>query len=92
MRSRTTLHVAFLLAALYGAARVEAKPVTLRWTVTESKEADAARANASYLCFVETGKGKAKRRTPYILDFGGPCPATGSAAHHKKNIRYHMSK
>ena len=91
MRGRTTLHVAFLLAALHVASRVEATPVTPRWTVTD-KEIDAGRANASYLCFVETGKGKAKRRTTYILDFGGPCPAMDSAAHHKKNIRYHMSK
>jgi hypothetical protein len=71
---------------------IEAKPLDPRWTITGRMEFDAAQANASYLCFVETGKGKAKRRTPYILDFGGPCPATDSAAHQQKSIRYQTGK
>lgn len=81
-----------LSSAPHVALPVEAKPVILRWTVTDSKEVDAAQASASYLCFVETGNGKAKRRTSYILDFGGPCPAMDSAAHHEKTLRDHMSK
>jgi hypothetical protein len=79
-------------AALLVVLSVEAKSLDLRWSSTDRMAADAAQANASDLCFVETGHGKAKRRTPYILDFGGQCPATDSAAHRKRSIRYHMRK
>lgn len=66
---------------------VEAKSFDLRRTVM-----DRTRVDISDLCFVETGNGKAKRRTPYILDFDGQCPAVDSAAHHRKNLRYNISK
>jgi hypothetical protein len=84
------IRFATLLIALLVVLPVGAGPLDLRWTIMDGIEVDTAQASASHLCFVETGKGKAKRRTPYILDFGGPCPATDSTAHHKKNIRYHM--
>jgi hypothetical protein len=86
------IRLATLLAALHIALPVEAKSVSVRWAFMDRKEADTTQAGISDLCFVETGKGKAKRRTPYILDFDGQCRATDSAAHRKKNIRYHMSK
>ena len=92
MRNRTALHVTFLLAALLALLPVEAKPFDLRRTVIDRTRAVAAQISASDLCFVETGRGKARRRTPYILDFDGQCPATDSAAHHKKNLRYNMRK
>jgi hypothetical protein len=81
-----------LPVALLVLLSVEAKPFDLRRTVMDRTRADAAQISASDLCFVETGRGKARRRTPYILDFDGQCPATDSAAHHRKNLRYDMSK
>ena len=92
MRNRTALRVAFLLAALHVALPVEAKPVNLRLAFMDRKEADTTQAGVSDLCFVEIGKDKAKQRTPYILDFDGQCRAADSAVHHKKTLRYHMSK
>ena len=86
------IRLATLLVALLVMLPVEAKPLDLRWTVMDRMEFDTAQVSASELCFVETGKGKAKRRTPYILDFGGPCPATDSAVRQKKKFRYHMAK
>jgi len=79
--------MAFLLATLHVALPVEAKPVNPRWAFMDRKDADAAEASPGDLCFVETGKGKAKRRTAYILDFDGQCRAAVSAAHHKKKLR-----
>ncbi|MHB8267472.1 hypothetical protein [Bradyrhizobium sp.] len=86
------IRVATLLVVLPVSSSVEARPLNLRGTTLDWKAADAAQASVSNLCFVETGRGKAKQRTPYILDFGGECPATDSAAYHKKNLRYNMSK
>ena len=84
------IRLATLLVALPVVLSVEAQP--LRGTTLDWKGAEAAQASVSNLCFVETGRGKAKRRTPYILDFGGECPAEDSAAYHKTNLRYNMSK
>jgi hypothetical protein len=81
-----------LPVALLALLPVEAKCFDLRWSSMDRMAADVAQASAGDLCFVETGHGKAKRRTPYILDFGGQCPPMDSAAYHKKNIRYHLSK
>jgi hypothetical protein len=92
MRNRTALYVAFLLAALHVVLPVEAKPVNLQWAFMDWKEADKTQAGVSDLCFVEIGKGKASRKTPYILDFDGQCRAMDSAAHHKKKLRNYMSK
>jgi len=80
------IRLATLLVVLLVVLPVEAKPLDLRWTVMDRMEFDTAQASASELCFVETGKGKAKRRTPYILDFGGPCPGTDSAAREDRLI------
>jgi hypothetical protein len=85
------IRFAALLAALLVVLPVEAMPVSQRRTVKDKEEANPARANGSHLCFVETGKGEAKRRTPYILDFDNQCPATDSAAHHEKKLRNHRS-
>lgn len=92
MRNRTVLHVAVLLGTLHVASLVEAKAMSLRWAFMDRKEADVTQAGVSDLCFVEIGKGKAKRRTPYILDFDGQCRAMDSAVHYKKKLRNHMSK
>jgi len=86
------IRFAFLLAALHVALPVEAKPVNLRLAFMDRKEVGPAEASADDLCFVETGKGKAKRRTPYILDFDGQCRAMNTAVHHKKKLRNHRSK
>ncbi len=91
-RSRAMIRVAFLLAALQVALPVEAKPAYQRWAFMDRKEADATQAGVSDLCFVETRKGNAKQRTPYILDFDGQCRAADSAVHHKKKLRNHVSK
>ncbi len=64
----------------------------LRLALMDRKQTDTTQAGITDLCFVETGKGKGRQRTSYILDFDGQCRAADSAAHHKKNIRYHMSK
>ena len=85
------IRLAILLVALPVVLPVEAKPLDLGWAIMDRKGADAAQAGTSHLCFVETGKGKAKRRTPYILDFDGACPAMDSAARHKKKLN-HMSE
>jgi hypothetical protein len=85
------IRLATLLVALPVVLPIGAQPLKLRGT-TLDWGADAVQASVSNLCFVETGRGKAKRRTPYILDFGGECPAADSAAYHKKNLRYNTSK
>ncbi|MHB8270226.1 hypothetical protein [Bradyrhizobium sp.] len=81
-----------LPVALLALLPVEAKAFDLRETVMDRSKAIAAQISASDLCFVETGRGKARRRTPYILDFDGQCPAVDSAAHHKKSLRYDLGK
>jgi hypothetical protein len=86
------IRLAALPVALLALLPVETKPFDLRWSIMDRMAADAAQASAGDLCFVETGHGNAKRRTPYILDFNGQCPPMDSAAYRKKNIRYHMSK
>jgi hypothetical protein len=86
------IHLTVLLAALHVALPVEAKPINQQWAFMDRKEVDTTRAGISDLCYVETGKGKAKRQTPYILDFDGQCRAADSAVHHKKKLRNHMSK
>jgi hypothetical protein len=76
---------AFLLAALHVALPVEANAMNLRWAFMDKTEA-VTQPSTGDLCYVETGKGKAKRRTPYILDFDGQCRAMDSAVHHKKKF------
>jgi hypothetical protein len=83
---------AFDRGALHVAWPVEARPVNLRLALMNRNEADTTQAGVSDLCFVETGKGKAKRRTPYILDFDGQCRAADPAVHHKKKLRKHTGK
>jgi hypothetical protein len=86
------IRLSALPVALLALLPVEAKPFDLRETVMDRSKAIAAQISASDLCFVETGRGKARRRTPYILDFDGQCPAADSVAQHRKNLRYDMSK
>jgi hypothetical protein len=92
MSNRAARHAAFVLVALHAALPVEAEPLKLRLAFIDSEQADAAAARPDELCFVETGKGKARRRTPYILDFDGQCRAVVSTAHHKKRLRTHVSR
>jgi hypothetical protein len=90
--TRIALYVTALLAALHFALPVEAEPVNRQWAFVKEKEADAAQAGAGDLCYVETGKGKAKRRTPYIVDFDGQCRAAFSAPPSKRKLRKHIRR
>jgi hypothetical protein len=90
--SSPMIRLATLLAALSVALPVEAEPVNQRWAFMNRKGFDTTRAGITDLCFVETGKGNAKRRTSYILDFDGQCRAADSPAHYKKKRPNHKSE
>ena len=89
MRHRMALRLASLLAALHIALPVEARPANQQWAFVNSKGADVWQPAAGDLCYVETGKGKAKRRTAYIVDFDGQRRAPSSAPHHARKPRNH---
>ena len=90
--TRIALYVTALLAALQFALPLEAEPLNQQWAFMKEKEADAAQAGTGDLCYVETGKGKAKRRTPYIVDFDGQCRAASSAPPPKRKLRKHIRR
>ena len=90
--NRTALHAALLLATSHAALPVEAKAANLQLAFMYKSEVEIAEASPSGLCFVETGKGKAKRRTAYIVDFDGQCRSAVSAVHHKRKLRNNASK
>jgi hypothetical protein len=92
MSSRIPLHAALLLTALHAALPVAAKAANLQLAFMNKSEVEIADAGPSGFCFVETGKGKTKRRTAYIVDFDGQCRSAVSAVHHKRKPRNNASK
>jgi hypothetical protein len=73
------IRFASLVVVLFVALPVMAEPENQRWAFMGRKEAVTAEPSPAGLCFVETGTGKARRRTAYILDFDGQCRARAPA-------------